>query len=60
MYYIDPVCHKKIRKKQEHAIIKFRGIAYHLCCAACKDIFIMKPEDYALPLELVEYDDTSN
>lgn len=46
MYYIDPVCHKKIRKKQEYAIIKFRGAAYHLCCDACKDIFIMRPEEY--------------
>lgn len=60
MYYTDPVCKKKIRKKQEHAIIKFRGIAYHLCCASCKDNFIMRPEEYVPQNEIVEDDDTIN
>lgn len=39
MYYIDPVCKKKLRRKEEYAIVKANGEAYHLCCKACKDAF---------------------
>jgi len=46
MYFIDPVCGKKIRKKQEFAIIKNQDRIYHLCCLACKLLFLKQPDLY--------------
>jgi len=46
MHFIDPVCQKKLRKKQEYAIIKNQGKVYHLCCLACKTLFEKYPNDY--------------
>ncbi len=60
MHYFDPVCKKKLRKKTEFAIIKFRGVAYHLCCESCKEIFIMRPEEYVPQETIVEENDTIN
>lgn len=48
MYYIDPVCKKKLRKKEEFAIVKYGEHVYHLCCKACKDAFDRDPSLYAL------------
>lgn len=48
MYYIDPVCHKKLRKKEEYSIIKYHGFAYHVCCEACKQVFESNPSLYAV------------
>lgn len=48
MYYIDPVCKKRVRKKSEYAILKFRGQVYHFCCSVCKESFERQPEKYAL------------
>ena len=45
-FFIDPVCAKKVLKKKEFAIIKRKGVAYHLCCAACKSLFESKPNVY--------------
>ena len=60
MHYTDPVCKKKLPKKQEYAIIKYHGVAYHLCCATCKDNFIMRPEKYVPQVADLEEDETSN
>jgi len=46
MYYIDPVCNKKIRKKQEFAIIKNQGKVHHFCCLACELLFLKQPDLY--------------
>jgi YHS domain-containing protein len=46
MYNIDPVCHKKLKKKQEYAIINNQGKVYHLCCLACKTLFVKHPDYY--------------
>ncbi|MFH1820384.1 MAG: YHS domain-containing protein [Candidatus Nealsonbacteria bacterium] len=46
MFYIDPVCKKRLRKKQEYAIIKHNGKVYHLCCKVCKELFIMSAQSY--------------
>lgn len=43
MFYTDPVCKKKLRRKQEYAIIKYGGVVYHLCCKACKEEFERRP-----------------
>ena len=47
MFYIDPVCKKRLRKKQEYAIIKHNNTAYHLCCKTCKEAF-EKDQNYYL------------
>lgn len=46
MQFIDPVCQKKLKKKQEFAIIKYQGNSYHLCCLACKTLFEQNPDFY--------------
>jgi YHS domain-containing protein len=46
MNYIDPVCRKKIKTKQEFAIIKYQDKVYHVCCLACKMLFTKNPEIY--------------
>ena len=46
MYYIDPVCKKKLRRKEEYAILKFNRAVYHFCCKACKEIFLFSPYEY--------------
>ena len=46
MLYIDPVCKKKLRKKQEYAILKYRGNVYHFCCKVCKEQFEKNPAEY--------------
>ncbi len=51
MFYIDPVCRKKLRKKEEYAILKHDGIAYHLCCKMCKDEFTKQPAKYTPPVK---------
>lgn len=43
MLHIDPVCKKKIRRKEEYAMIKYGGVVYHLCRKACKDEFEKHP-----------------
>jgi YHS domain-containing protein len=46
MFHIDPVCTKKLRRKQEYAILKYGGNVYHLCCKACKEAFEKHPIQY--------------
>jgi YHS domain-containing protein len=46
MLYIDPVCLKKLKKKQEFAIIKKQDDSYHLYCPACKALFEQNPDFY--------------
>lgn len=46
MFNIDPVCKKKLRRKEEYAILKYGGNAYHLCCKACKEEFQKNPIQY--------------
>lgn len=46
MQFIDPVCKKRLRKKEEYAIIKYGGNIYHLCCKACKEEFQKSPIKY--------------
>ena len=46
MQFIDPVCRKKLRKKEEYAIIKYGGNIYHLCCKSCKEAFEQNPLKY--------------
>lgn len=46
MFYIDPVCKKKLRRKEEFAILKYGGNVYHLCCRACKEEFEKHPAEY--------------
>jgi len=56
MFFIDPVCLKKLRKKQEYAILKNQNKIYHFCCLACKLLFIKQPDQFLnkdrLPLKL--------
>ena len=49
MFKIDPVCKKKLRRKQEYGIVKYGGTVYHLCCQACQ----MEPRRWepAAPLD---------
>jgi YHS domain-containing protein len=46
MHYIDPVCKKKLHKKQEFAIKKVNGQVFHLCCQTCSDVFEKDPNRY--------------
>lgn len=46
MFYIDPVCKKKLRKKEEYVIITYGGAVYHLCRKACKGEFQKSPVKY--------------
>ncbi len=46
MFYIDPVCKKKLRRKEEYAILRYGGNVYHLCCKACKEEFQKHPMDF--------------
>lgn len=46
MFHVDPVCKKKIRKKEEYAILKYGGNTYHVCCNSCKEAFQKRPIDY--------------
>ncbi len=46
MFNIDPVCKKRLRRKQEHAILKYGGSVYHFCCGACKESFEQNPLKY--------------
>ncbi len=46
MFYIDPVCKKKLRRKEEYAILKYGGNVYHLCCRECKEAFLENPSQY--------------
>ncbi len=46
MKYIDPVCGKKLRRKEEYAILKHDGNVYHLCCRECKEAFQENPSHY--------------
>lgn len=43
MFNIDPVCKKKLRRKQEYAILKYGGGNHYLCCKACKEEFEKNP-----------------
>ena len=46
MQFVDPVCKKKLRKKEEYAIIRYRDNVYHLCCKTCKEAFDRNPLQY--------------
>ena len=46
MFRIDPVCKKKLRRKEEYAILKYGGDAYYLCCKTCKEEFQKSPIKY--------------
>lgn len=46
MQYIDPVCKKKLRRKEEYAILKYGGNVYHFCCKTCKEEFQKHPVDF--------------
>lgn len=46
MFHIDPVCKKKIRRKEEYAILKYGGGTYYMCCKACKEEFQKTPIKY--------------
>ncbi|MEK7507812.1 MAG: YHS domain-containing protein [Patescibacteria group bacterium] len=48
MLYIDPVCKKKLRRKEKYAILKFGGNVYHLCCKTCKEEFQKSQIQYIL------------
>ncbi|HBT91878.1 MAG TPA: YHS domain-containing protein, partial [Candidatus Veblenbacteria bacterium] len=39
MFIIDPVCKKKLRRKQEYAILKYGGSTYYVCCKVCQEEF---------------------
>ncbi|HBT92634.1 MAG TPA: YHS domain-containing protein [Candidatus Veblenbacteria bacterium] len=43
MFNIDPVCKKKLRRKEAYGIVKYGGTAYHLCCKACQEEFVRNP-----------------
>lgn len=43
MFNIDPVCKKRMRRKQEYAILKYGGRVYYFCCRSCKDAFEASP-----------------
>ncbi|MFA5942704.1 MAG: YHS domain-containing protein [Candidatus Paceibacterota bacterium] len=46
MKYVDPVCGKKLRRKEEYAILKYGGNEYRLCCRECKESFLENPTQY--------------
>ena len=46
MFHIDPVCKKKLRRKEEHAILKYGGNVFYLCCKTCKEEFQKSPIKY--------------
>ncbi len=46
MYYIDPVCKKRLRRKEEYAILRYGGNVYHVCCKACQEEFQKSPVKY--------------
>ncbi len=46
MFHIDPVCKKKIRRKEEYAILKYGGGIYYFCCKSCKEEFQKSPIKY--------------
>jgi YHS domain-containing protein len=48
MFYIDPVCKKRLRRKEECAILKYGGNVYHLCCKTCKEEFQKNPIQHIL------------
>ncbi|HEY4504661.1 MAG TPA: YHS domain-containing protein [Candidatus Paceibacterota bacterium] len=48
MFYIDPVCKKRLRRKEEYAILKYGGHVYHFCCKTCKEEFQKNPILYIL------------
>ncbi len=54
MYYIDPVCKKKLRRKEEYAILKSNGVVYHFCCKACKEAFVFNPYEYVVEPQVPE------
>ncbi len=46
MIYIDPVCKKKLRRKEEYAILKYGGNEFRFCCQACLAAFRKTPLAY--------------
>lgn len=46
MFNIDPVCKKRLRRKEEYAILRYGGNVFHLCCRACKEEFERNPLKY--------------
>ena len=46
MIRIDPVCKKKLRRKEEHAILKYGGGTFYFCCRTCKEEFQRSPMKY--------------
>ncbi len=46
MFNVDPVCGKKLRRKQEYAILKYGGNNFYFCCKACKEEFEKTPIKY--------------
>ena len=46
MFNVDPVCKKRLRRKQEYAILNYGGSVYHLCCRVCKEEFEKNPLKY--------------
>jgi YHS domain-containing protein len=46
MFHIDPVCKKKLRRKEEYAILRYGGGIYYVCCKACKEEFEKSPIKY--------------
>lgn len=56
MYYVDPVCGKKFRRKEGYAILKRGDDVYHLCCRECKEAFQENPSQYLHKDASVEQD----
>lgn len=46
MFHIDPVCKKKIRRKEEYAILRYGGNLFYFCCRACQQAFQKSPLEY--------------
>jgi len=42
----DPVCKKKIRKKEAVATSEYEGKLYYFCSQKCKEEFDRDPEKY--------------
>ncbi|HKZ83962.1 MAG TPA: YHS domain-containing protein [Anaerolineae bacterium] len=45
----DPVCGKRLNRGKAHAVIKYEGVVYFLCCPRCQAEFDRAPKTYAKP-----------